>query len=289
MGNKLYVCAVVLIWGASMSWLVSERILPPFFEGDPPATSIIRQKEPVAWQIQVDSKPCGIAVMQAIEGADGAVAVYSNVTLTQIPWPKSTPLWMSAFKSTIGKLSIEMHTRLGFDSLNRLADFESKFIVGDNTAPVMLRGRIVGNELQLKVRAAAITKDFKHQWTDQGNFASEIMPETKLLGIYEGKRWHREVFNPIASPHSPIELLEATVGPQERYMHNDEVVRVFPVEYQTPERVGTSDEERLKAKLLVAENGMVLKQELKFLGSRLIFTRLSEEASLIMAETRLEN
>lgn len=289
MSNKLYVGSVVLIWIASMSWLVTERILPPFFQGDPPGTSIVRQKEPVAWQIQVDSKPCGMAVMQAIEADGGAIAVYSNVTLSKIPWPKSTPLWMTAFKSTIGKLSIEMDTRLGFDSLNRLADFESKFVVGANTTPVILRGRIQGGELQLKVRASTITKEFKHQWNDRGNFTSEIMPETKLLGIYEGKHWQREVFNPIASPHNPMELLEATVGPAERYAYDKELIRVFPVMYLTPERIGKSNEERLKAKLLVAEDGLVLKQELKFLGSKLVFTRLNERTSRIMAETRLEN
>ena len=36
MGNRIFVGVVVLLWMGTMSWLMVARILPPFFNGEPP-------------------------------------------------------------------------------------------------------------------------------------------------------------------------------------------------------------------------------------------------------------
>ncbi len=288
MGGKLYTSGIILVWLIVMSWLVSERILPSFFRGEPPRSRVSHQTNPVAWHIQADNKPCGIAVVQAVKSQYDVMTVHSLVSLDRIPWPKSAPIWMSAFKSSIDSLSIDIRTRIGFDSFERLADFETKFLVDDNTHPVVLRGQINGGMLKLKVRAASITKTFEHAWSHDGIIASEMMPETKMLGVYPGRTWQKEVFSPIASPHRPIELLQVVVAPTERFEFNGKIRRVNPVEYRSGDRVGTSNLERLKARVLVAENGEVLQQQIFFMGSSLTFTRMNEEASKAMAIKRLK-
>lgn len=288
MGGKLYTSGIVLVWLLVMSWLVSERILPAFFRGEPPRSLGSQQTTPVAWHIQADDKPCGIAVVQAVKSEYDVMTVHSLVSLDRIPWPKSAPIWMSAFKSSIGSLSVDMRTRIGFDTLERLADFETKFLIDDQTQPVVLRGEINGGKLKLKVKAASITKTFEHAWSHDGIIASEMMPETKILGVYPGRKWQKEVFSPIGSPHRPIELLQVEVAPSERYEFDGKIYRVNPVEYRTAERVGTSNAERLRARVLVAENGEVLKQQIYFMGSSLTFTRMNDQASEAMAITRLK-
>lgn len=288
MGGKLYTSGVILVWLGVMSWLVSERILPSFFRGEPPQSRVSHQTNPVAWHIQVDNKPCGIAVVQAVNSENNAKSVHSIVSLDRIPWPKSAPIWMSAFRSSVDSLSVDMRTRIGFDTFEHLADFETKFSVGDAVQPIVLRGDINDGKLSLKVRAATMTKSFEHAWSHDGIIASEMMPETKMLGVYPGRTWQKEVFSPIGSPHRPIELLHVEVAPTELFDYEGKMRRVNPVEYRTAERVGTSLAERLKARVLVAEDGDVLQQQIYFMGSTLVFTRMNEEASRAIAVMRLK-
>jgi hypothetical protein len=52
MGNRIFIVAVVLLWTCTMSWLMVDRILPPFFQGDPPSHGAVIQEEPHCWQIE---------------------------------------------------------------------------------------------------------------------------------------------------------------------------------------------------------------------------------------------
>ena len=40
MGNRIFVAVVLLLWASTMSWLVVEKILPPFFSGEPPTHGV---------------------------------------------------------------------------------------------------------------------------------------------------------------------------------------------------------------------------------------------------------
>ena len=44
MGNRIFVAVVLLLWASTMSWLVVEKILPPFFSGEPPTHGVAAGK-----------------------------------------------------------------------------------------------------------------------------------------------------------------------------------------------------------------------------------------------------
>ena len=111
MGNKIFVAVVTLLWGATMSWLLVAKILPPFFNGDPPSTGTLLKNQAVAWSIEVDGAPVGYAVSQAVAGALDAIEIHSRVSLTSIPLKEIAPHWMANLVQNIGDIQLEMRTR----------------------------------------------------------------------------------------------------------------------------------------------------------------------------------
>ncbi len=69
MANRIFVAVVFLLWLSTMSWLMVARILPPFFNGDPPIRSLAIDDGPVCWQVELGDRPIGYAVSQAAAGA----------------------------------------------------------------------------------------------------------------------------------------------------------------------------------------------------------------------------
>ena len=57
MGNRIFVAVVLLLWASTMSWLVVEKILPPFFSGDPPAHGILVENDRYAGKSNVAASP----------------------------------------------------------------------------------------------------------------------------------------------------------------------------------------------------------------------------------------
>ena len=84
MGNRIFVAMVMLLWVSTMSWLMVARILPPFFQGEPPAHGILYTQDPLCWQIQYGERPVGYAVSQAVPGLAGTTEIYSRVLLDKI-------------------------------------------------------------------------------------------------------------------------------------------------------------------------------------------------------------
>ena len=287
MSNRLYVAGVVVFWFASMTWLVTEKVLPPFFQGEAPSTGTLRQEEPVAWAIHVDNHPCGEAVLQAIPGGGGVREVHSHVSIRRIPRQAALPPWLGAVARALDSLSLETRTRTAFDGFGRLARFETQIEVNQLEFPIRVIGTVAGRNLKLRLRAGEISQSLEKPWPAEGVLAHELLPETKLMGIYVGMRWQREVFSPFSASTEPLEMLEAVVVEDVKLEYGDEVVLARKVEYSVPERTGASEEDRLRARMWIAEDGRVLKQETYLLGSRLTFIRLGETDSRRAARRRL--
>ena len=82
MGNRIFVAVVVLLWVSTMSWLMVARILPPFFQGEPPHHGQPVRDEPVCWQIEYGGRPIGQAVSQAVPGALGTTEIHSRFAMS---------------------------------------------------------------------------------------------------------------------------------------------------------------------------------------------------------------
>ncbi len=288
MGNRLYTAGIVVFWVAAMSWLVAEKILPPFYTGDPPITGTIHQDRPVAWQIHIDNRECGTAVLQAIDSGDGTHEVHSCLEIGRLPRPAAVPLWIAPFVTALDSMSLDMRTRIGFDSLGRLGSFETRIWINRAETPLRITGTTTAGKLCLQIKSGNFSKVIEKAWPADGLLASEVMPESKLLSVYPGKRWQKEVFSPFASLGKSVELLEAEVTGNVKLLFGDEMLLVRVVEYRTLDRTGASTQDSLRAKMWVSEDGRVLKQEAYLFGSRLTFSRQDEATSEKLGDQHLQ-
>ncbi|MGL4512788.1 MAG: hypothetical protein ACRCT8_06830 [Lacipirellulaceae bacterium] len=288
MGNRLYTGGVVLLWLASMTWLVSARILPPFFEGEPPVSGLARQDDPVAWGIRVDGAPCGLAVLQAVDGGMGTKEVHSWLTLTRVPRPKGAPSWLAGMLDTLRTLSLTIRTRTAFDPLGRLTSFHTDIGLNDLESHVYIHGRVEKDTVRLRLRTGTYSKEIEQPWPADARLANELTPESKLLGVFPGQRWRKEVYSPFGSPTNPLEMIEAHVVDELRITHEKKQVLVKKIEYRAVEPTGKAAGKRLRGTLYVADDGRVIRQEVFLLGSKLEFERLSDRMSEKVADERLD-
>lgn len=288
MSNRLYVGGIVVFWLAAMTWLVTERVLPPFFTGEAPRSGALRQNEPVAWRIDLDGAVCGRAVVQATPGGQGIREVHSLVRVDRLPRPRALPVWLSSMASAIDSLSLTSRTRTAFDGFGRLARFETRIRINQLDFPIVVTGTVAGHKIKLSVRAGDISRRVERPWPADGVLAHDVLPETKLINVYPGKRWRREVFSPLAGRGEPVEMLEAEVTDSVKITHDGNAVEARLVEYRAPGRTGASDAELLRARMWVGEDGRVLMQETYLFGSRLTFTRLGDQASRLAAKQDLQ-
>lgn len=282
-GNRLYTGVVIVGWLAAMTWLVTDRILPPFYRGDAPATRPSNQVDPVAWRIEMAGKPCGVAVLQAVSGDGGAKEVHSLMQLDHIEAPKDAPVWLAPVFKSLRNVSLSMRTTTVYDGMDALSSFHSRLQLNRSDVPIDIRGRVLEKQMRLTIRVGELTKRFDHPWPSSGVLGSDITPSGRLLPLYQGRRWAQEVYSPFGSPNEPTELIVAEVTELLRFTLAGETSDVWHVEYRSSEMTGSTDEGRLRADLYVATDGRILKQETHFLGSRIAFLRQSDEDSEALA------
>src|SRR5688572_21369101 len=126
MGNRIFVSVVVMLWTGTMSWLMIARILPPFFQGEPPAHGSLVREEPTCWEIQYGEQRVGYAVSQAVPGAGGTTEVHSRLLLEDIELKELAPQWMGSLVRVLGEVTVDIRTALALDSLKNLTTFTTK-------------------------------------------------------------------------------------------------------------------------------------------------------------------
>ena len=90
MASRWFNVATVLLWVASMSWLVIATVLPPLLVGEPPTYQQILSKpdEKVIWSIRWDDAPVGMATSWTDRSTGDMVQMHSDVKLDRIPWQR---------------------------------------------------------------------------------------------------------------------------------------------------------------------------------------------------------
>jgi hypothetical protein len=288
MGNRIFVGVVVLLWAGTMSWLMVDRILPPFFQGEPPSHGRPVRDEPICWQIEYQDEPIGYAVSQAVPGALDTTEVYSRVTLEKIGIRELAPQWMGSLVRGIGKISVDTRSRLVLDSLGNLSSFETKIRLNDMPLVMRVWGRIEGPELRLKIQSGEITHEMSYPVPSQSLLANELIPEPKLLQVYVGRKWQQEVFSPFRPPTSSMEIVQAEVVEEGKIEHQGESVNARTIEYRSLTAAGVAADNTLRAVIWVADDGMVLRQDVYLMNARLRFERCTEPPMIELAHKLLD-
>jgi hypothetical protein len=288
MGNRIFVGLVVMLWVGTMSWLMVARILPPFFQGEPPGHGVLIRDEPVCWQIEYDGRPIGHAVSQAIPGALGTTEIHSRVLLEGIDLGKLAPQWMSTLVRGLGDISLDTRTSITFDSLGKLSSFETRVWLNDLPLVMKVLGRVEGAELVLKLQTGEVTTESRQAVPARSPLANELIPEPKLLQVYVGRKWQQEVYSPFRPPSNPMEIMQAEVVEETWIAHRGDRVRVRKIEYRTLPPAGVASSNTLRSVVWVNDEGTVLRQDMYLMDARLRFERCSEPHMLKLAEELLD-
>jgi hypothetical protein len=287
MGNKIFIAVVTLLWGATMSWLLVAKILPPFFNGDPPSTGSVLNKQAVAWSIEVEGDRVGYAVSQSVPGALDATEIHSRVSISNIPLKQIAPHWMANLVQNIGDIQLDMRTRTTIDPLGNLASFDTKIQVNDLPSAIRMLGNVHGDSLQIKLQAGEFKRRFEYPWPKDTWLGRELTPDAKLLRVYVGRRWQHDVYSPFSAPQNPIEVVEAEVVEENPILHQGRLVNARRVEYRSLSGAGIAADNRLRSIVWVADDGTVLRQDAHFMNVRLRFERLDDTQANELAADQL--
>jgi hypothetical protein len=288
MGNRIFVGVVVMLWLGTMSWLMVARILPPFFQGEPPTHGVIIRDEPICWQIEYDGRTVGHAVSQAVPGALGTTEIHSRVLLEGIDIRNLAPQWMSALVRGLGEISLDTRTAITLDSLGSLSSFDTRVWLNDMPLVMKVLGRIEGAELLLKLQSGDMTHEARHPVPAQALLASELIPEPKLLQIYVGRKWQQEVYSPFRPPTNSIEIVQAEVVEETWIERRGDRTRARKIEYRTLPPAGVAASNTLRSVVWVDDEGTVLRQDVYLMDARLRFDRCTEPHMLKRAVELLD-
>jgi hypothetical protein len=288
MGNRIFVGVVVLLWMGTMSWLMVARILPPFFNGEPPGHGVLASNEPVCWDIEHDGRLVGHAVSQAVPGALDTTEIHSRVLLEGLEIRKLAPQWMSMLVRGIGEISLDTRSRITLDSLQTLSSFETRVRLNDMPLVMKVTGRVDGPDLRLQIKSGDVTHTATYPVPKKSLLASELIPEPKLLQVYVGRKWQQEVYSPFRPPTDSLEVLQAEVVEECWFEKHGDRIRARKIEFRAMSPAGVATDNTLRAVMWVGDDGMVLRQDLHLMDTKLRFERRDEPHMIELAEELLD-
>jgi hypothetical protein len=288
MGNRIFVGVVVLLWAGTMSWLMVARILPPFFNGDPPGHGRLVSDEPICWEVQFGGDTVGHAVSQAVPGALGTTEVHSRFLLEGIEIRRLAPQWMSTLVSGLGDIALDIRSRLTLDSLQNLSSFETRVRLNDFPLVMKVTGKVEGGELLLKIQSGEVTHTAVYPVPKQSLLGSELIPDSKLLSVYVGRKWQQEVYSPFRPPTESLEMLQASVVEEGWLEQRGERKRTRKIEFRAMSPAGVAVENTLRAVVWVGDDGVVLRQDLHVMDAKLRFERREEPHMIMLAQQLLD-
>ncbi|MCC6494133.1 MAG: hypothetical protein IT424_14055 [Pirellulales bacterium] len=288
MANRVFVCAVVALWLGSMSWLMIDKVLPSFHEGEPPLAAGYQDGIPVAWKVFWGDRQVGYAASVRMPGVLHTTNIQNRVVLEDVPLLDLLPALMRRVVGDIGRLKFDASTTLEFDSLDNFSRFTSKVALNDISPVLDLSGHVNGAFLELKVHFGEVTYEPRIPIGDKGALNEALLPDAKLPYLYVGRRWSEEVYNPFRAPSAPVETVDVEVTGIETIDFGGENHRTLRVEFFGPPSPGVSEEARLQAIAWVrASDGMVLQQDVIISTSKLRFIRMSDEQSIEIGKNLL--
>lgn len=298
MESRWFNTVVVLFWMSTMSWLVVAKVVPPFLRGDPPNYSTLytsrpTEEQPVAWELSLNDKPLGWAASRVVQKGSKVVEVKSRIHFDRIPWEELSPAWVRYVVQTslqpLDQTPMDVESRLDIDELGHLTRFHSALRIVGLPDAISVSGEVRGSKLRIKVESNEIVPEFETYLPSDAVVSDELSPLAYMSGLRLGQQWTVPVFSPLRPPDSPIQILHAHVEARDPVSWEGEVKGAFRVVYRMDPGSALSSSREPNARLWVCEDGMVVKQEVNVLGSKLVFQRLtSDRAADLIEQVEME-
>ena len=281
MHSRWFNAAVVVLWLASMGWLVTEKVLPPLLVGEPPNYQRIvdaRRHEPaVGWRMTFNGRAVGWALSDSVSESNGMTEIRGRVHFDSLPLEELTPGWLrSLFRMVdhpVDRPQMDVRSVLVIDPLGKLQRFDSVVSVDPLKDVIRMRGTVEGRQFQLVVRTGDLSFSNEAYLPSNSLLGDALTPQTQLPGLRVGQHWTVPVYSPLRPANNPLEIYYATVDSLEPILWDGAMTDAWLVVYHS-DPGGATNNQRPTGRLWVHRDGTVLKQEIVLLDSTMTFTRL---------------
>jgi hypothetical protein len=297
MSSRWYTLAVVVLWLATMTWLVAKKIVPRMMVGEPPSYQTVltgtagAADPPIGWRMSWNGQPLGWAVSTVTRLPSQMTEIRSRLCFDHVSLDELLAAWSRLLGSLRGlpsiRLRVEAESVVTLDPLGRLVEFDSALRAMPGQSLVRLRAAVEGNELAVSLRlpeGAGDVNDLKIPWSD-GMLNDNLSPQTRLPELRAGQHWTVPSYSPLhtINPRHPIEILLARVEQSKTaIVWNGRTEETWVVVY----RVDASESAKnVRSRLWVRPDGTVLRQQLYALGGSLTFNRMSDEDASRLLES----
>jgi hypothetical protein len=278
---------VVILWLATMTWLVKEKVLPPLLIGEPPSYSQIveaqRHSPPVGWRMAFNSRPVGWALTDTKMQPTGLTEIHGRVHFDTLPLQEMMPSWLRSLskwiEQPIDKLRMDARSVLTIDGLGRLERFDSTVSVDPLKEVICVRGTVEGRQLQLLVRTGGASFTNEAFLPSDALVCDALSPQAQLPGLRVGQTWTVPVYSPLWPAKNPLEVIHAKVETMEPIFWNGAMEESSLVVYRDDPGSNAGGNQNLRGRLWVRRDGTVLKQQILFFDSTITFVRLPDAAA----------
>ncbi len=296
MGNPAFNVIVVLFWLATMGWLVAAKILPPLRVGEPPNyTSISAESDkdlPACWAIRMRGRTVGWAANWHVRRPDGISEFYSRVYLAELPLDELAPGWLTTVLkpvfSDLDLMEVDKQSWIIVDPLGRLSDFESRIRLAGIPDAIRLQGTVDGSRLKLLVRSGDVSATLYQPLAANSLMNDELSPQSRMPNLRVGQTWTVPLYTPFRSPHSPMDVLQATVEAEEGIRWDGTRTPVLLVVYRGDPGSGRGSS-AVRGRMWVDEGGLVLRQEVAMFRSPIQFERVPDRLATELRAKLPEN
>jgi hypothetical protein len=292
MYSRWFNVAVVMLWLATMSWLVKEKVLPPLLQGERPSYSDIiedrQAKPPVGWIVQWNERRVGWALSTTQPRPDGWTRICSRVHFDELPLYEMAPGWLRALFRVLEPshrtMEVDAWSVLTITPTGNLSQIKSSIRFEPLDEEIVMKGVVHESCLSLTVHSRDLAYNTKIPIDPEALLGDALSPVTHLPGLRKGQTWNVEVCSPLRYPNTPLEILQATVEGIEPIVWGSQPEDVWLVVYRGSPGVGLSSDKTPRGKLWVRRDGTVLKQQVAIFNSSMTFTRMTNDAAAALAE-----
>lgn len=284
MYSRWFNVTVVILWLATMSWLVKAKVLPLLEVGEPPRLPELVESQvgvpPVGWEILIDNKPLGWALSETKAQDSDMRDIRGRVHFERLPLGRIMPGWLQPLSQLAGQsveeLRIDARSVLTVDALGHLLSFESALRLDPPDELIEMSGLVEGGVLRLKVRTAYASFAKEIQFPSQALPGDFFSPQTVLPGLYDGRTWTVPVYSPLWPSKNPLKIVRATVEGMEPIFWDGRMEDVWMVILRDEGSGDPDDERSLQGRMWVRRDGAVLQQQARLSNSTVTFVRMTE-------------
>jgi hypothetical protein len=289
MYNRWFGATVVILWLATMGWLIKEKVLPLLLVGEPPSVNRVieaqRQKPVVGWKVSLGDRQLGWALQETKTQPSGLTEVHVRVHFNALPLEEMVPAMLQPVFGLLGKpgenLQLDGRGVLTVDGLGHMVRFDSTLRLDPRDEVIAVHGTVDGGQVQLQVRTPGGVIEQTVPMPSNALLSDAFSPQsqTELPDLRAGQTWTVPVYSPLWPDKSKFEILRATVEEPESIFWNGEMVNAWLVAYRSESADGAGKNHKPRGRVWVRRDGAVLKQEVTPLpfSPTITFVRLADK------------